>query len=34
MAAPNRGEMTTADLDLRVGGTWCYAMVTDDRVLR
>jgi uncharacterized protein YndB with AHSA1/START domain len=26
----NRGTMTVADIDLRVGGTWRYAMVTDD----
>ena len=26
----NRGEMTVADIDLRVGGTWRYAMVTPD----
>ena len=25
-----RGEMTVADIDLRVGGKWRYAMVTDD----
>ena len=26
----NRGEVTVADIDLRVGGTWRYAMVTED----
>jgi uncharacterized protein YndB with AHSA1/START domain len=26
----NRGTMTVADIDLRVGGTWRYVMVTDD----
>src|SRR5438105_15533858 len=26
----NRGEMTIAEIDLRVGGRWRYAMVTDD----
>jgi uncharacterized protein YndB with AHSA1/START domain len=26
----NRGEMTVAEIDLRVGGTWRYAMVTPD----
>jgi uncharacterized protein YndB with AHSA1/START domain len=25
-----RGEVTTAEIDLRVGGKWRYAMVTDD----
>ena len=25
----NRGEATTAEIDLRVGGTWRYVMVTD-----
>jgi uncharacterized protein YndB with AHSA1/START domain len=25
-----RGEVTTADIDLRVGGTWRWVMVTDD----
>ena len=25
-----RGEMTVAEIDLRVGGRWRYAMVTDD----
>ncbi len=25
-----RGEVTTAEIDLRVGGTWRYVMVTDD----
>ena len=25
----NRGEVTVAEIDLRVGGTWRYAMVTD-----
>ena len=25
-----RGEVTVADVDLRVGGTWRYAMVTDE----
>jgi uncharacterized protein YndB with AHSA1/START domain len=25
-----RGEVTIAEIDLRVGGTWRYAMVTDD----
>jgi uncharacterized protein YndB with AHSA1/START domain len=25
-----RGEVTIADIDLRVGGTWRYVMVTDD----
>ena len=25
-----RGEVTIADVDLRVGGTWRYVMVTDD----
>src|SRR5262245_39488484 len=25
----NRGEMTVAEIDLRVGGTWRYAMVAD-----
>jgi uncharacterized protein YndB with AHSA1/START domain len=25
----NRGEVTVADIDLRVGGTWRYAMVAD-----
>ena len=24
----NRGEMTVCEIDLRVGGTWRYAMVT------
>ena len=28
--AARRGEMTIADIDLRVGGTWRYAMVTSD----
>jgi uncharacterized protein YndB with AHSA1/START domain len=28
--AANRGEVTVADVDLRVGGTWRYAMVTND----
>ncbi len=28
----NRGEMTVAEIDLRVGGTWRYAMVTPDGV--
>ena len=27
-----RGEMTVADIDLRVGGKWRYAMVTDDGI--
>src|SRR5918999_5858429 len=26
----NRGEMKVAEIDLRVGGRWRYAMVTDD----
>jgi uncharacterized protein YndB with AHSA1/START domain len=26
----NRGEMTVAEIDLRVGGRWRYAMVTED----
>jgi uncharacterized protein YndB with AHSA1/START domain len=26
-----RGEVTFAEIDLRVGGTWRYVMVTDDR---
>ena len=26
----NRGEVTIAEIDLRVGGTWRYVMVTDD----
>ena len=26
----NRGEATTAEIDLRVGGAWRYVMVTDD----
>ncbi len=26
----NRGEMTIAEIDLRVGGKWRYVMVTDD----
>ena len=26
----NRGEMTVADIDLRVGGGWRYVMVTED----
>ena len=26
----NRGEMTVAEIDLRIGGTWRYLMVTDD----
>jgi uncharacterized protein YndB with AHSA1/START domain len=26
----NRGEVTVADIDLRVGGKWRYAMVTED----
>ena len=26
----SRGEMTVAEIDLRVGGAWRYAMVTDD----
>jgi uncharacterized protein YndB with AHSA1/START domain len=26
----NRGEVTVAEIDLRVGGTWRYAMVTKD----
>jgi uncharacterized protein YndB with AHSA1/START domain len=26
----NRGEMTVAEIDLRVGGTWRYVAVTDD----
>ena len=26
----NRGEMTAAEIDLRVGGTWRYAMVTPE----
>jgi len=26
----NRGEATVADVDLRVGGTWRWVMVTDD----
>jgi len=26
----NRGEMTVAEIDLRVGGAWRYVMVTDD----
>jgi uncharacterized protein YndB with AHSA1/START domain len=25
----NRGEMTVADIDLRVGGTWRYVMIAD-----
>jgi uncharacterized protein YndB with AHSA1/START domain len=28
----NRGEMTTAEIDLRVGGKWRYVMVTGDGV--
>jgi uncharacterized protein YndB with AHSA1/START domain len=28
----NRGEVTVAEIDLRVGGTWRYVMVTDDGV--
>ena len=28
----NRGEMTVCEIDLRVGGTWRYAMVTPDGV--
>lgn len=28
----NRGEVTTCEIDLRVGGTWRYAMVTDGGV--
>jgi uncharacterized protein YndB with AHSA1/START domain len=28
----NRGELTSIDIDLRVGGRWRYAMVTDDGV--
>src|SRR5918992_996854 len=27
-----RGEVTVAEIDLRVGGTWRYVMVTDDGV--
>jgi uncharacterized protein YndB with AHSA1/START domain len=27
-----RGEMTVAEIDLRVGGRWRYAMVTDDGI--
>ena len=26
----NRGEMTVAEIDLRIGGTWRYAMVTPE----
>jgi uncharacterized protein YndB with AHSA1/START domain len=26
----NRGQVTLAEIDLRVGGTWRYVMVTDD----
>jgi uncharacterized protein YndB with AHSA1/START domain len=26
----NRGEVTVAEIDLRVGGTWRYAMVTEE----
>src|SRR5512134_4124766 len=26
----NRGEMTVCEIDLRVGGTWRYVMVTPD----
>jgi uncharacterized protein YndB with AHSA1/START domain len=26
----NRGEMTTCEIDLRVGGTWRYVMVAED----
>src|SRR5688572_2004734 len=26
----NRGEVTVAEIDLRVGGTWRYVSVTDD----
>jgi uncharacterized protein YndB with AHSA1/START domain len=26
----NRGEVTVAEVDVRVGGTWRYVMVTDD----
>ena len=26
----NRGEVTVAEIDLRVGGTWRYVMVTDE----
>jgi uncharacterized protein YndB with AHSA1/START domain len=26
----NRGEVTTCEIDLRVGGAWRYAMVTED----
>ena len=26
----NRGEVTVAEIDLRIGGTWRYAMVTPD----
>jgi uncharacterized protein YndB with AHSA1/START domain len=26
----NRGEVTVADIDLRVGGTWRYVMVTEE----
>ncbi len=28
--AGHRGEVTSAEIDLRVGGTWRYVMVTDD----
>ena len=28
----NRGEMTVCEMDLRVGGSWRYAMVTPDSV--
>jgi uncharacterized protein YndB with AHSA1/START domain len=28
----NRGEATVAEIDLQVGGTWRYVMVTDDGV--
>jgi len=28
----NRGEVTSIEIDLRVGGRWRYAMVTDDGV--
>jgi uncharacterized protein YndB with AHSA1/START domain len=28
--SPNRGEVTSAEIDLRVGGAWRYVMVTDD----